>query len=86
MMKNVVMPPSVILKQMFFDLGNGQVTDDFICNAAKKVHLTVRIWLDHLSQVVRNRKRGAAKAAVTRQKKKSELNCVENASGSKKRS
>ena len=55
---------------MFSDLGNGQVTDDFICNAAKRVLLTteVKIWLDHLSQVVRNRKRDAAKAAVTRQK------------------
>ena len=80
MMKSVVTPPSVILKQMFSDGSNGQVTDEFMCNAAKKILLTteeVRIWLDHLSQVVRNRKRGAA---ITRQK---ESNFVDNASVSK---
>ena len=30
----------------------------------------MKLWLEHLAEVVRNRKRGAAKAAETRRKKK----------------
>ena len=43
------------------------------------------IWLDHLNTVLCNRKRGAAKAALTRQKKKSShdqsQNSTDNTSG-----
>ena len=49
-------------------------------SAAKEVLLTqeeVSIWLDHLNTILRNRKRGAAKAAATRQAKKAK-NSSEN--------
>ena len=69
----VVMPPSIVLKEMFTELDKSSDREEFIQCAAMKVLLPVEeteIWFDHLQTVVNNRKRGAAKAAATRQRKK----------------
>lgn len=66
-------PPSVVLKQMFSELGGNPVTDEFVEDAARSVLLSVediKIWIDHLTTVVENRKRGAVKAAETRRRKR----------------
>ena len=66
-------PPSNVLKDKFNELHGRPITDEFVQSAAKEVLLTqeeVSIWLDHLNTILRNRKRGAAKAAATRQAKK----------------
>jgi energy-converting hydrogenase A subunit M len=63
-------PPSAILKQKFSQLGHIQITDSFVEQAAKDVLLNTqetKIWLQHLSTVVENRKR---EAAATRQLKR----------------
>ena len=75
-LKCITMPPSIALKQKFSQqLAKGvcQATDEFVEDAAKSVLLSVeetKIWIDHLTTVVQNRKRGAAKAAATRQMKR----------------
>lgn len=72
-LKQVLMPPSTVLKQIFSNVGDGEVSDELVSSAARKVLLStkdVKWWLEHLAEVVRNRKRGAAKAAATRQRKK----------------
>ena len=72
----VAKPPSVILKQKFAELEGDNITDDFVKSAAKSVLLSTeetKIWLDHLGTVLKNRKRGAAKAAETRLKKNSTI-------------
>ena len=79
-MKMVMIPPSMILKEMFSerDQESSEFSSEFVTNAAKKVLLTtddVTVWLNHLSEVQKNRKRGAAKAAETRQKKKEKNKC-----------
>ena len=69
-------PPSLVLKQMFSELGSRPVTDDFIVNAARSVLLTkeeTKIWIDHLTTILKNRKRGAAKSAATRRLKQALL-------------
>lgn len=66
------MPPSIVLKE-FFDKGSNR--EGAAEAAAKKVLLSVeetKFWFTHLQTVVDNRKRGAAKAALTRQRKKQE--------------
>ena len=66
-------PPSNVLKQMFSNLKDGDITDDFISDAAKAVLLSVedtKIWLNHLLSVLQSRKRGAAKAAASRRMKR----------------
>ena len=75
--KSIMQPPSTIIKQEFSKLINYPPSDTFIQRLSKKVMLTsdsVMFWLDHLHTVLLNRKRGAAKAAVTRRAKK--LNSV----------
>ena len=70
--KTLMKPPSTILKQKISQLGHAQITDNFV-EAAKEVLLSMeetKIWLQHLSTVVENRKRGAAKAAATCQLKR----------------
>ena len=70
--KSIMKPPSVILKQKFSD-SHGQITDQFIEQTAKEALLSTdvtKIWIEHLVTVVENRKRGAAKAAATRQLKR----------------
>ena len=66
-------PPSIVLKQAFSNLKDGDITDDFISDAAKAVLLSMedtRIWLNHLLSVLQSRKQGAAKAAATRRMKR----------------
>lgn len=71
---SVMMPPSVSLKKFFTNMANEEtLTDECLQEIAEQTLLTVeevRIWFDHLTEVARNRKRGAAKAAETRLKKK----------------
>ena len=72
-LKQVLMPPSTVLKQTFSNVGDGEVSDELVSSTARKVLLStedVKLWLEHLAEVVRNRKRGAAKAAETRRRKK----------------
>lgn len=77
--KSIVMPPSVVLKESFASLKQ-EVTDiaDVECpDLAKKVLLSeeeTKIWLNHLENIAQNRKRGAAKAALTRQTRKNKVN------------
>ena len=64
-------PPSIVLKNEFLNLEGYPPTQDIISNLAKKVLLTpevTRLWMDHLHNVLLNRKRGAKKAAETRAK------------------
>lgn len=71
-MAKVTMPPSLILKKLYNEqCRHHSYADEFVSNfvtsaAEQSIH-DARIWLDH---VQKNRKRGAAKAAATRQKKK----------------
>ena len=72
-LKQVLMPPSTVLNQIFSNVGDGEVSDELVSSTARKVLLStedVKLWLKHLTEVVKNRKRGAAKAAETRRKKK----------------
>ena len=65
-------PPSVILKKFHQSLKGKNLTEVEIEETARKVLLPVhevKIWLEHLSTVDTNRRRGAAKAAETRRKK-----------------
>lgn len=74
-LRSIALPPSTILKEMFSKSRNPDTTD-FIQEAAEKALLNTddtRIWLQHLQTVLENRKRGAAKAAVTRQAKKATI-------------
>ena len=71
--ERAVKPPSLVLKHMFSELGNQPVTDEFITNAARSVLLPIeetKVWIDHLTTILQNRKRGAAKAAATRRLKR----------------
>ena len=84
--------PSTILKQEFRK-AKKPVSETFLQNAARKALLSIedtKIWLDHLQTVLNNRKRGARKAAATRQARKialldsgaqSDLNCEQNYCG-----
>ena len=77
-------PPSSKLKELFNKLQGRPITDQFVHDAAKKVLLPpeeVRIWLEHLSTVLQNRRRGAAKAAVTRKARKAQSTCVSDLQG-----
>lgn len=70
-LKQVSMPPSMVLKQIFSNAG--EVSEELVSSAARRVLLStkdVNLWLEHLAEVVRNRKRGAVKAAATRLRKK----------------
>lgn len=66
--KSIIMPPSVVLKESFSKQGITTVCPDLV----KKVLLSeddTKIWLEHLATVAENRRRGAAKAALTRKNK-----------------
>ena len=67
-MKATATPLSSILKEEF---SKSQGSGVSVPEAAEKSLLSTedtQIWLDHLNTIVNNRKRGAAKAAVTRNK------------------
>lgn len=66
-------PPSDILQHVSSQLGDETPSDDYVTELAKKTLLPkgeVIMWLDHLRDVRRNRKRGAQKAAATRRRRK----------------
>ena len=66
----VVLPPSTMIKDFFNR--HASPTDEQIQTLAKSVLLPVdevQMWLSHLEEVQKNRKRGAAKAAATRKAK-----------------
>ena len=49
------------------------ISDEIINMAAKETYLSsdeVRLWINHLKEVITNQKRGCARAAITRQRKK----------------
>ena len=69
----IAQPPSVTLKQLFSSDNNIVFDEEKVQSAAKEVLLPpeeCKIWLQHLQTVVENRRRGARKAAATRQAKK----------------
>ena len=77
-------PPSSVCKELLLERKKKKqqqqkITDDFAKSAAQKTLLTpeeARIWISHLQIVDENHRRGAAKAAQTRNvKKKSSDTC-----------
>lgn len=63
----------MILKEEFAKLKDASCPSAFIQDVARKVLLSpseVTMWFEHLQQISENRKRGAAKAAQTRKKRK----------------
>ena len=69
-------PPSVVIKE--FIAHNDSPNDQELSELAKSVLLSVedvKLWVEHLQVVARNRKRGAAKAAATRRAKKQQVEC-----------
>ncbi|XP_065903776.1 uncharacterized protein [Dysidea avara] len=68
------------MKEAFQGL-NGEPSPSFIAELAKKCLLPpdeVSFWFEHLQQIQKNRKRGAAKAAATRRLKKQTLQAAES--------
>ena len=68
-------PPSTLLKQFHHKLEGKSPTQAQLLEMAKKCLLPVHeveMWLEHLSTIAENRKRGALKAAETRRRKKQE--------------
>ena len=66
-------PPSTVLKKEFAMLREYPPSEEYLENISQKVLLTpnvTRMWMDHLHTVLQNRKRGARKAATTRQARK----------------
>lgn len=67
------LPPSQIIKEFHMNNKDVSHSDAEIDKLARRCLLSpddVKIWLDHLKQVDQNRKQGAEKAKVTRQKNK----------------
>ena len=65
-------PPSIVIKDVLKSSGSPP-TDEEVKSVVKSVLLSeheVRIWIDHLETVARNRMRGTAQAAATRRAKK----------------
>ena len=66
-------PPSGVISDLFKSLHGAKPSQQQIKDTAEQVLLSpadVEMWLEHISTVQLNRKRGAAKAAATRRKKK----------------
>ncbi len=81
-LSNTAPPPSSIIKRKFSkspcDLGS----ESFIAEVAREALLPpeeAKIWLTHLQTVLANRKRGAAKAAATRAKKRASAKAAQRA-------
>ena len=72
-------PPSIVLKQKFMCCHTrcqDPKSDCFISEAAESVLLgvdDVKVWMNHLTTVIENRKRGAAKAVITRQRNQAHI-------------
>ena len=70
-------PPSQLLKEAFDKLKEHVGSEEYILQTARECLLSpaeVRIWFDHLTQIRKNRKRGAEKAAATRRRKREQAN------------
>lgn len=81
MQSNMAKPPSLVISEKHKACGNN-MSEKEIENLAKKVLLPVnevKIWLEHLEEVSRNRKEGAIKAAETRKRKKMQRRQEESA-------
>ena len=75
-------PPSAILDGFYKNLKGGSPSESELNEVAKQTLLSpdeVKIWIAHLDDVARNRRRGAQKAAETR-KKKSHSTCTSDTS------
>lgn len=71
-------PPSQLLKEAFNKLKDD--SDKYIPQVARECLLSpaeVEMWFDHLRQIQKNRKRGAAKAAETRRQKRIQANMAD---------
>ena len=66
-------PPSCILEKFFNEKGSiMSIEEEEIMNLSKKCLLSsddVKLWLEHLSQVAENRRKGVEKAKATREKR-----------------
>ena len=70
---SMTVPPSGLLKEAFQALPEYPPSDEECVALSRKVLLSpdqVRMWLEHLHTIAKNRKRGAKHAAATRKKKK----------------
>ena len=68
-------PPSTLLKEFHQNLKGASPTQTQLLEMSKKCLLPineVEMWLEHLTTIAANRKRGAAKAAETRRRNKQE--------------
>ena len=68
-------PPSSVILKFFNTLKGARPSQQMLESISRQVLLPcaeVQMWLDHLSTVQQNRKRGTAKAAETRRKRKGE--------------
>lgn len=78
-MNAAVSHPSTVIKD-FFNKYDSPTTEQ-VETLAKSVLLPVpevHMWLSHLGEVQRNRKRGAAQAALTRKSKQQNLSTVQS--------
>ena len=69
-LNDAVQPPSIILKNRSKDYEHSLDPEAFVSDVAKAVLLApedVKLWFDHLKAIDQNRKKGAEKAAATRQ-------------------
>ena len=74
-------PPSTLLKEFHQSLKGASPTQAQLLEISKKCLLPineVEMWLEHLSTIAANRKRGAAKAAETRRRNKQEKQSTES--------
>lgn len=72
-------PPSLVLKQFFNELKGEEASAAAVNEVAQRVLLPpeeVQFWLQHLTTVADNRKRGAEKAAATRSRKSRACYCT----------
>ena len=68
-------PPSTLLKEFHHNPKGALPTQTQLLEVSKKCLLptfAVEMWVEHLRTIAENRKRGAAKAAETRRRKKRE--------------
>ena len=77
----VSLPPSMEIQQFFTQLKGRQPSETELMSVAKSVLLPVsevKLWLNHLLEVHKNRQRGAAKAAETRRAKRAAKGMAES--------
>ena len=78
-LKDIAMPPSLTFKRIFtHKTKKTDLSQDVIAKENLLSVEEVNIWFDHLNTVLCNRKRGAAKAVLIRQKKKLSKDQLQN--------